>query len=189
MIGLITFFLVLCYIVVFISSLCIIHLIAMQVSCRFSSEVFLTSGCFLSRMPLYAVACVRVNSFAPCILNSLGISRFSGSRFCLFAPCLASVLLFSLPQILLYPLTHCRVILADLCLIRCAAFLKNSAFFMSIHPSFSQFSRWVVSPSITYLESMYILVSATFLVISSCTLSTVVGTSVSCITFRHPGEG
>jgi len=31
--------------------------------------------------------------------------------------------------------------------------------------------------------------SASFLVMSSCTLSTVVGASVSRITFRHPGEG
>ena len=134
MIGLITFFLMLCHIVAFVSSLCIICLIAMQVSCRFSSEVFLISGCFLSRMPLYAVACIRVDSFAPCMLNSLGISRFSRSGFHLFTPCLASISLSSLPWILSCPLIHCRVILADLCLIRCATFLKNSVFFY-INPS------------------------------------------------------
>jgi len=49
------------------------------------------------------------------------------------------------------------VVLADLCLIRWAAFLNSLAFFMLIHPSFSQDSRWEVNPSIMYFESVCIL--------------------------------
>jgi len=157
MISLIVFHCVLCQIVALVSTSFVVLFMAIWMSCRFFSEVFCGLVCFLSRMPLYTVACVSVGSFAPWMSKSLGISRFRGSGVCLFAPCFASVLLPSLPWTLLCPFTHCRVVLADLYLIRWAAFLNNFAFFMPIYLSFSHDSRWVVSPSITYLESVIIL--------------------------------
>src|SRR5260221_6184858 len=47
-----------------------------RVSCMLFLVVFLGSTFFLSRIPLYAFACVRVANFASCVLNSSGISRF-----------------------------------------------------------------------------------------------------------------
>ena len=108
MIGLIAFFLVLCHIAALVSSLPVILFIAMRASCRFPSEVFLTSGRFLSRIPLYAVACIRADSFAPWTLNSYGISRFSASGVLLSAPRFASILLSLLPWTPLCPFTHCK---------------------------------------------------------------------------------
>ena len=130
---------------------------ARRVSCTFFVVVLLVLCCFRSRMPLYVVACVRVASFAPWTSSSLGMSRFRGSGCCLFAPCFTSASLPSFPSFLSWPFTHCIIVLADLCLIRWATFLKNLAFLMSIQPSFSQDSRWVVRPSSTYFESVSIL--------------------------------
>jgi len=129
----------------------------MWVSCRFFSEVFLGSYCCCSRIPLYVVDCVKVCSFTPWILKSLGTSRFRGSGSCLFVPCFARALLPSLPRFPSCPFTHCMDVFMDLCLIRWAAFLNSFAFCMLIHPSFSQVSRWVVRPLIMYFESLHIL--------------------------------
>jgi len=155
--GLIVFFLVFIHITLLVSSLPVTHCMAVWVSCMFFLVVFLGSDWFCSRISLYTVACVRDGSFAPVMSNSSGISRFKGSGCCLFAPSFASALLPSLPWTPLCPFTHCRVVLADLYLIKCAAFLNSLAFFMPIHPSFSQVSRWVIKPSMTYLESVQIL--------------------------------
>jgi len=89
--------------------------------------------------------------------SSFGISRLRWSGCCLFAPCFARVLLPLFSLFPSCPLIHRMVVLADLCLIRWAAFLKNLVFFMSIHLSSSQESRWAVRPSIMYFESVYIL--------------------------------
>jgi len=97
MIGLIAFFLVFCHIAALVSSLPVILFIAMRASYKCPSEVFLALGCFLSSIPLYAVACVKVDSFAPWTSNSLGMSRFSRSGFLLSTPCFASASLSSLP--------------------------------------------------------------------------------------------
>ena len=108
----------------FVVTLCM----AVRVSRKFFSVVGLSVACFRSRVSLYAVACVRVNNFAPWMSNSSGISRFMGSGRSLFAPCFASASLASLPWTPSWPLTYCRVILADLCLMRCAVFRKCLAF-------------------------------------------------------------
>ena len=129
MIGLIVFFQVLFHIAAFVSDLPVIFFMAKRVSCAFFVVVLLALCCFHSRIPLYAVACIRVASFAPWTSSSLGMSRFRGSGCCLFAPCFASASLLSFPSFPLWPFTHCMVILADLCLIRWATFLKNLAFF------------------------------------------------------------
>ena len=140
-IGLIMLRHVLCQIVAFGSISFVILFTAVWVSLKFFLEVFHGSAFFLSRIPLYAVAWVREKSFAPWTSNSLGMSRFRGLGFCLFAPCFASASLPSLPWVPLCPFTHFRVVLADLYLIRCAAFLKSLAFFIPIHLLFSQVSR------------------------------------------------
>jgi len=75
----------------------------------------------------------------------------------LFTPCFTRASLPSLPGFPLCPFTHCMDVFADLCLIRWAAFLNSFAFCMLIHPSFSQVSRWVVRPLITYFELLHIL--------------------------------
>ena len=67
-----------------------------------------------SPIPLYAVACVRVGSFAPWTSKSVGTSRFRGSGHHLFAPCFASASLPSLPGFPSCPFTHCMVVVADL---------------------------------------------------------------------------
>jgi len=71
----------------------------MQVRFRFFLEVLCGSDFFCSRIPLYAVACVKVESFAPCMSKSMGISRFRGSGVHLFAPCFANASLPSFPWI------------------------------------------------------------------------------------------
>ena len=156
--GLIAFLHVLCHIVAFISELPVILFIALWASFRFFLVVLRGTDFLFSRIPLYAVACVREESFAPGTSKSIGIARSRGSGIRLFAPCFARALLPSFPQIPLWPLTHFMVVLADLYLIRWAAFLNRLAFFIPIQPSFSQDSRWVVSPSMTYLESVSILI-------------------------------
>jgi len=74
--------------------------IAMRVRFRFFSDVLRGSDFFCSRIPLYVVACVKVESFAPWMSKSMGISRFRGSGVCLFAPCFTSASLPSFPWIL-----------------------------------------------------------------------------------------
>lgn len=70
-------------------------------------------GCVLrSLIPLYAVACVMVASFAPCRLNSLGISRDRVSSSGLFAPSFVSWSLCSLPGSPLCPLIHLKLVVA-----------------------------------------------------------------------------
>jgi hypothetical protein len=97
-IGLIVFFRVLFHIAALDSVSPVILFMAVRVSCKFLSVVFLASCCFRSRMPLYAVACVKVESFAPCISSSLVMSRFRRSGCRLFAPCFASASLPSFPS-------------------------------------------------------------------------------------------
>jgi len=114
--------------------------------------------CDLSRIPLYAFACIRVASLAPCMSNSLGISRLSVSGICLFMPSLVSWLLSLFSGVLLWPFVHWNVVLAVQSLGRCAAFLNSLSFFMLIHLSSSQVFRLVVRPSMTYLESVIIFI-------------------------------
>ena len=97
--GLIVFFLVFIHIALSVSSLPVTHCMAVQVSCMFFLVVLLGSDFFFSRIPLYAVACVRDGSFTPVMSNLSGISRFKGSGCCLFAPNFASASLPSLPWI------------------------------------------------------------------------------------------
>ena len=130
---------------------------ASWVSWRLFTAASLGSVCFLSRIPLYAFACIRVVSLAPCMSNSCGISRLSASGFYLFAPSLARRSLSSFPADLLWPLTHWKVVLADQSLRRWAAFLNSWEFRILIHPSSSQDFRLVVRPSMIYFESVTIL--------------------------------
>ena len=109
-----------------------------------------------SRIPLYAFACVSAASFAPCVSNSTGISRFRGSGSGLLAPCLARRSLSSFLMVPLWPFVHWKIVLADRIRSRCAAFLKRFTFFIPIQPSFSQFSRCVVRPLMMYSESVMI---------------------------------
>jgi hypothetical protein len=114
---------------------------ASWVSCRFCVVEFLSLVLFFSMIPLYALACMSVDNFAPCRSNSLGISRFSLSASHLLAPCFARRLLSSFPWMPLWPLTHCRVVFAAWYHNRWADFLKKGAFFIPIHPSSSQVCR------------------------------------------------
>ena len=118
---------------------------------------FLGADGFFSRISAYAFACVRVANLAPYRSYSTGISRSSMSGIALVAPLFASLSLSSFPIVPLWPLTHCRVVLAEWCLSKWIVFRKSWAFFIFIHPSFSQVSRCVIRPSITYLESETIL--------------------------------
>src|SRR5260221_6146867 len=154
--GRITAFPMFIHIVASVSISLVARFIASLVSCRFLVVERLGLIFFLSSIPLYALACVSVASLAPCRSNSTGMSRSRISTWSLFAPCLAKRSLSSFPMVPLCPLTHCRAVLAALFLIKCMAFLKRGAFFIAIHPSFSHVSRCVVSPSITYFESVMI---------------------------------
>lgn len=58
--------------------------------CRLSVVDGWAFGALCSRIPLYAIACVRVASLAPCRSNSLGMVRSSASGSFLFAPSLAN---------------------------------------------------------------------------------------------------
>jgi len=66
---------------------------------------FLTSCCFHSRVPLCAVACIKVGSFAPWMLSSLGISGFRGSgcHFSLLVSLVRSFLSFPCFPLCLLP--------------------------------------------------------------------------------------
>lgn len=89
--------------------------------------------------------------------NSGGIARFrwSGSGFC--APSLARASLCSFPLSPLWPLTHLKWVVVVRCFSKCAAFLKKFAFFILIQPASSHQLRCVVSPSMTYFESVTIM--------------------------------
>lgn len=154
--GLIVGFHRLFYIAAFVSILPVNRSMALWVSCRFISVEFLGSTSFLSRIPLYAFTCVSVDSFAPCMSNSIGMSSSSASISCLFTPCLAKQSLSSFPMVPLCPFVYWKVILADWCLSVWAAFLNNMVFSMLIHLSFSQDSRWLVSLYMVYFESVTI---------------------------------
>jgi len=146
-----------CHIMELVSILPIMHCMTSQVSCRFLIIEFLGLISFDRCIPWYAFACVRVASLAPLRSNSIGTFRSSTSGSCLFAPCLARQSLSSFPVVPLCPLIHWNIVQAGQYLNRCTAFLNSAAFFMLIQPSFSQFSRYVVNPSVTYLESIMIL--------------------------------
>jgi len=135
----------------------VMHCMASWVSCRFLIVEFLSLISFDRCIPWYAFAYVRVASLAPLRSNSIGTFRSSTSGSCLFAPCLARWSLSLFPVVLLCPLIHWNVVWAGWYLNRCAAFLNSAVFFMLIQPSFSQFSRCVVNPSVMYLESVMIL--------------------------------
>jgi hypothetical protein len=72
---------------------------ASLVSRRLFSVVRRGSGDVFSRIPLYAFACVSTVSLAPCVSNSIGISRFIWSGTSLFAPRFARRSLSSLPVV------------------------------------------------------------------------------------------
>src|SRR5258708_27003548 len=92
-------------------------------------------------------------SLAPCTLNSVGILRSSSTFLSLSAPSFANLLLSSFPGVPLWPLTHVKVVLADLLLSRCAAFLNRLVFFFSVQPWSSHFARCLVRLSMMYLKS------------------------------------
>ena len=77
--GLIAFLLVFFHIALSVSISLVTLFIAMQVSCMFFLVVCLGLGCIHSRIPLCAVAFVKMDSFAPLMLNLSDISRFIGS--------------------------------------------------------------------------------------------------------------
>jgi len=135
-----------------VSSSFVIRCIVFWVSLRLLLVTFLGSGFFLSSIPLYAIACVRVASLAPCMSNSGGISRSSSSESCLFAPSLVRRSLSSFPTVPLWPFIHWNVVFAVLSLRRWAAFLNSGVFFILIHLSSSHRFRLVVRPLMTYLE-------------------------------------
>ena len=139
-----------------VSSLFVCWHIVFWVSLRLLFVTFLGSGFFLSSIPLYAIACVRVASLAPCMSNSSGISRSSSSGSCLFAPSLARQSLSSFPTVPLWPFIHWNIVFTVLSLRRWAAFLNSGVFLILIHPLSSHLFRFEVRPSMTYLESVAI---------------------------------
>ena len=121
---------------------------------RFLSVVGRGVGCWDSFIPLYARAWVSVFSFAPCMSNSTGMVRSIQSSVSFTAPSFARRSLSLLPSILSCPLTHLKDVGAVHFLKRWATFLKRGAFFIPIHPLSSHVPRCVVSPLITYFESV-----------------------------------
>ena len=98
-----------------------------------------------------------VLSFAPWRSYSIGTSSGKSSGVFFSAPSLANLSLSSLPWFPAWPFTHLKRVGAVRRLRRYAAVLKRSAFFIPIHPLFSQSLRCFVRPSITYLESVIII--------------------------------
>ena len=92
-------------------------------------------------------------NFAPWTLKLFGTLRSRSSGSGLVAPSFASLSLNSFPSTPSWSFTHLKVVMAMRRRRRCAAFWKNGAFFTPIHPWSSQDCRWVVSPSMAYLES------------------------------------
>ena len=142
---------------------------------RFFIVVGLGLAAFCEFIPLSTVAWVMAASLAPCKSNLVGAFKFLWSDSGSLAPSFASLSLPPLPLDLLCPLIHCRVVsppslpLDLLCpLIHCkvvvavlrfrsaAAALKKGAFFIPIHPMSVQSLRCVVTPFITYFESVTI---------------------------------
>ena len=96
------------HIVSFVSNFCVYSAIAIRAISRLFVVAGLLYGPLFSRMPLYAIACDRVASFAPCRSNSFGISRFSSSGASFSAPSFASWSLPSFPSSPLCLFTHLK---------------------------------------------------------------------------------
>ena len=124
---------------------------------RLRCMVFHSSLCSLSYIPLYAIAWVSPGSLAPWRLKWFGMFNGITSISFLFTPSFTNLLLCSFPSSSLWPFTHLNLVGAVRRLSRNAACLNHSLFFIPIHPWFSQVFRCFVSPSITYLESIFII--------------------------------
>ena len=105
---------------------------ASRAFCRFPLVVFLVGVFLESFIPLYAIAWVSADSFAPCTSNSIGMARSIGSSLFFLAPSFARRLLPSFPSIPSWPLTHLKVVGAVQVLRRWAAFWKWAAFLIPI---------------------------------------------------------
>jgi hypothetical protein len=124
----------------------------------FSDVVALRYFGFLSCIPLYAIACMSTDNFAPCRLYSAGMLRSMASGNSFSAPSFARQSLSSFPWFPSWPFTHWKVVVADILFRRYAAFLKKSAFLILIQPQSSHSLRNIVRPSIVYFESDIILI-------------------------------
>ena len=109
-----------------------------------------------SCIPQYAIAWDIEVSLAPWMLKFRGMLWSSWSGTCLFAPSTASLMLSVWPGVPVFPATHWKVVIADLCFRRKVAFLNMSAFHILIQPWSSQSHKCLISPSITYMESVLI---------------------------------
>ena len=101
------------HMVLSVSRVCVYSAIAICALSRLFNVAGRVYGPLCSRMPLYAIACDKVASFAPCKSNSFGISRFSSSGFAFSAPSFASWSLPSFPSSLLCLFTHLNNVGAD----------------------------------------------------------------------------
>ncbi len=124
--------------------------------CKFPLIVFWVGAFLESFIPLYAIAWVSVFSFAPCMSNSISMSRLIRLTSFFLAPSFARRSLPLLPLFPLCPLTHLKVVGVVWILSRWAAFWKWGAFLIPIQLQFSHVLRCVVRPFITYFESVNI---------------------------------
>jgi hypothetical protein len=105
----------------------------------------------------YANDCVKADRRVPCISKCAGTSRLTVVAMGSVAPLLASLSLSLFPLLPLCPLTHWRYVGVDHLLSRYAALWNHFLLLMPIQPMSSHFWRWMVSPSIAYLESVLII--------------------------------
>ena len=122
------------HIVVSVLSLLVKRLMAVLARSMFSVDDWRIRTGFLLRMPLYASAWVSDDIFAPWTLKLSGIFRSRSVGVRLAAPSFASWSHCLLPSMPLWPLTHWKVVVAVQRCSRYAAFWKNWAFSMPIHP-------------------------------------------------------
>ena len=117
--------------------------------------VFPKWGAF-SHIPQYAITWDIEVSLAPWMSKFVGMLRSSWSSMCLFAPSTASLMLSVWPGVPAFPVAHWKVVIANLHFRRKVAFLNMSALHIPIQPWSSQSCKCLVSPSITYMESVLI---------------------------------
>src|ERR1700761_6695897 len=101
-------FLILCHIVLIVLSDPVYAIMASLASSIFQSVIAWGMAFCCSHIPLYAMACIRVASFAPWKSNSSRMFRFSLLGVAFVVPCFASLSLSLLPHIPWWPLTHSR---------------------------------------------------------------------------------
>jgi len=123
---------------------------------RRARVVLLCVRLVLLMISMYANFCDIFVSFAPWMSKLRGtyVSILSGSVRC--APSFASLSALLFPSYLSCPLVHWNVVGAGHLLKWYATALKRVALAIPIQPMSSQFVRCVVSPSMTYFESVMI---------------------------------